>query len=247
MNVATLTAKPQHISVPTYGDFVEAMRRKHVYGDDNGLLRGISRLERRRDWAIPSYDFRRLLDPTFPGNVLNRIPTGMQQVLVPRKDRAFLFSFGEERQLLVQRFGVTTYPDDDGGHRFWFYAKAPDGPWLSRDGERARWEALVFEANYLLGNPQFFTVTPSRASVGNANKRRGWSGAPPLQATSIVNLTRIQRLGAAAQGTGLGLPKRPHDRIEHVRRLRDGRVIPVRACEIHKGVAPPAIDSVVRP
>ena len=141
--------------VPTYGDFVEAMRRKQVHGHDHGVLLDISRLERRRNWAIPSYDFGRLLDPTFSGNLIHRIPTGDTPVLPLRNDRAFVFTFGEERQLLIQRFGITTYPDDDGGYRFWFYSKAPNEPWLSMDGNRGRWETLAFQTTYLLTNPVF--------------------------------------------------------------------------------------------
>jgi hypothetical protein len=232
---------------PTYGDFVEAMRQKQVFGEEGGTLFEISRLERRRNWAISNYDFGRLLDPTFAGNLRSRLPRLGSRIDVPLKDRAFLFTFGVERQLLVQRFGINTYADDDGGHRFWFYTKAPEGPWLSKDGERGWWEPLVFEATYLLANPHFIDVTPSRASVGKANERRRLSGAAPVPATGIISLTRARRLGAAATGNGLGQPKRPHERVSHERRLRDGRVVSVRACEIHKGCRVPPQSLVVRP
>lgn len=231
----------------TYGDFVEAMRQKQVFGEENGTLFAISRLERRRNWAIPSYDFGRLLDPTFGSNLRSRIPALGTRIDVPLKDRAFLFTFGAERQLLIQRFGIDTYADDDGGHRFWFYTKAPEGPWLSKDGERNWWEPLIFEATYLLANPQFIEVTPSRTSVGKANKRRRLSGAALVPATGIISLTRKRRFGAAALGDGFGRPKRPHERVAHERRLRDGRVIPVRACEIHKGRSAPSENFMVRP
>jgi hypothetical protein len=231
----------------TYGDFVEAMRRKEVHGHDHGVLRDISRLERRRNWAIPSYDFGRLLDPTYRGNLLHRIPASGRAALPPGKDRALLFTFGSERRILIQRFGITTYADDDGGYRFWFYAKAPEGPWLNMDGKRKLWHALLFDATYLLANPQFIETATSRASVTNANQRRRMSGATPLPATGIVSLTRIRRLGAAAKGSGLGAPKRPHERTEHERRLRDGRVVPVRACEVHKGSPAQPQNLVVRP
>jgi hypothetical protein len=231
----------------TYGDFVEAMRQKRVHGHADGVLLEISRLERKRNWSIPSYDFGRLLDPTYLRNVLGRIPPTGSLPPPIKRDRAFLFTFGSERQVLIQRYGISDYPDDDDGPRFWFYAKAAGGPWLSMDGKKARWESLWIEATYLLTNPEFIEVAHSRASVGVANLRRRMAGAALLPATGVVNLTRFRRLGAAAPGTGLGSPKRPHDRSGHERRLRDGRVIKVRACEVHSGAAPSPIDLVVRP
>jgi hypothetical protein len=232
---------------PTYGDFVEAMRQKKVYGHANGALRDISRLERRRNWAIPSYDFGHLLDPTYRGNLLSRIPaTG--QVPIPGRDCAFLFTVGAKRQLLIQRFQVNTYPGDNGGVRVWFYETVPDGHWLSMDGKRELWERLAFDATYLLANPQIIKAPPNWASVKAANQRRRMSSAAPIPPTTgIIRLTRIQRLGAAATGSGLGAPKRPHDRLGHRRRLRDGRVIPVRPCEINKGLFAPPQNLVVRP
>lgn len=231
----------------TYGDFVEAMRRKQVFGYEAGHLFEISRLERRRNWAIPSYDFGRLLDPTFGGNLRSRLPPLGTHIDCPPTDRAFLFTMGVERLLLIQRFGIDTYADDDGGHRFWFYTKAPDGPWRSKDGKRGWWEPLVFEATYLLANPNFINVTPSRTSVAKANQRRRLSGAAPVPATRVLSLTRTRRFGAVAKGNGLGRPKRPHKRVGHERRLRDGRVISVRACEIRKGCSAPPQNFVVRP
>ena len=53
--------------------------------------------------------------------------------------------------------------------------------------------------------------------------------------------------GAVTYGTGDGPPKRPHDRSGHQRRLQDGRVVKVRACEIHKGAVTAPLHSVVRP
>ncbi|MCX7586219.1 HipA N-terminal domain-containing protein [Phenylobacterium sp. 58.2.17] len=140
-----------------------------------------------------------------------------------------------------------TYLLESGSDRVWFYAKAPETPWLSMDRERGQWEALVFDATYLLANPLVVEATPDRATVSHANKRRRLSGAALVPPTRVLQLTRIRRLGFVAQATGLGSPKRPHERVGHERRLRNGRIIPVRACEIHKGCAGEPLNLVVRP
>lgn len=232
---------------PTYGDFVEAMRTKKVHGHSNGMLLAITRMERRRNWAIPSYDFGRLLDPLYPRNVLGRIPPDSIPSSPPKRDSAFLLTIGSVRQLLIQRFGVTDYPDDDEGPRFWFFEKMPGQGWLSMDGKARQWQRLWEQVGYLLGNPHFIEVAANPTSVERANQRRRMAGAASVPPTGVVKLTRVRRTGAAIYGTGDGPPKRPHDRSEHQRRLRDGRVVKVRACEVHKGAVKAPLHSVVRP
>lgn len=232
---------------PTYGDFVEAMRTKKVHGHSNGMLLAITRMERRRNWAIPSYDFGRLLDPQYPPNVLDRIPPDSTPSRPPKRDSAFLFTIGSVRQLLIQRFGVTDYPDDDEGPRFWFFEKMPGEDWLSMDGKARQYQRLWEQAVYLLVNPRFIEVAANPTSVERANQQRRMAGAASVPPTGVVKLARIRRTGAVTHGTVDGPPKRPHDRSGHQRRLRDGRVVKVRACEVHKGAVKAALHSVVRP
>lgn len=232
------------MTAETYGAFVEAMRRGQVYGEELGQLVPISRLERGRNFAIESFDFGDLLDPSSL-NALTIPPEG-EMVDIPDQDRAFIFTLGGVRKVLIQRWGVQDYADDDGGPRFWFYVYEADKGWVSRDRNEAEWAPLVRAANHALANPQFIEMAADGDAVKAANNRLRMAGKPRLPATLVISLTRVRRRSDSAQGTGTGSAKRPHGRVAHERRLPDGRVVKVRACRVHADEKGEPINYVVR-
>lgn len=77
---------------------------------------------------------------------------------------------------------------------------------------------------------------PTAAMIGRGKKRRE---VPPV---CVLHLNReylekrkLPHSAEPGSGPEPGSPKSPHDRRAHFRRLRDGRVIPVRASRVHGG------------
>ena len=246
---ASLSSAPPPNAVATYGDFVESMRRGEVQAPSNAYPHAIPALERKRNWAVPSFDFSALLDPSARRNLLHRLPSSNGLAFRPPvQDAAYICSVGPERRLLVVRWGVKDYPDDDEGPRFYYYRKVGNGPWVSADGDRDEWQFFWAAAHYLLQNPRWVVSDADPSSVIHANKRRRMAGTRSLPPTQVIRLTRRVRTNrpSTAMATGAGAPKSPHHRKGHFRRLRDGRVVPVKPCKIHAGAAAPQ-NFVVRP
>ena len=67
------------------------------------------------------------------------------------------------------------------------------------------------------------------------NQLRRQRGLPALPV--VHRVIQLDHEGASYRGvsSGLGNPKRPHDRRGHARTLKSGKVVTVRACAIHGG------------
>lgn len=235
--------------VPTYGDFVEAIRLGNVSDSYNGQTYQLSRVERRRNWAIPSYDFGRLLDANCRKNILNRLPqTFSGRAETPDKNRVMLFTFDATRFVLIQRIGMWGQPVGGVSSCLWLFFYVGNGHWSNAVREPSLANMLVACADYLLDNPVEIEVLTDASTVASANRRRRMASGNLLPSTKVLSLTRRRWGGpkAAARSTGLGSPKRPHDRGAHDRHYANGTVAHIPACKIHKDCMDPT-DFVVVP
>lgn len=102
--------------------------------------------------------------------------------------------------------------------------------------DKLAWET-VNEILFLLATLSMPTTereTISTDFAANVNRGREKGKLAPIPEAVAIRLNPV-RNGSSRLGKGIGAPRCPHDRRAHVRRLRSGKVIPVRSCSIHGG------------
>lgn len=210
------------------------MTAKQVMALNPGMIVPLSRHERKRPWAIPSYDFQFLLDPADAGNLIGRLPSegGLSQAkdlerFVQAGDRAFLFSSNENGRL-VRRLWVARWGTKGAGRvrdhdaRYWFYISDGGGTWGSHHPQD---HLQMRQAVWLLNNPQLVSRDVDPDDIHAANRPQHLGVKRPVPSTSIIRLTRT--VAAPSQAPGSGSPKRPHDRRGYTC-VRRGKTIVVK-------------------
>lgn len=102
--------------------------------------------------------------------------------------------------------------------------------------EKLAWET-VNEILFLIATLSMPTTerkTISTELAANVNRGREKGKLAPIPEAVAIRLNPV-RNGSFRRGNGVGTPRCPHDRRAHVRRLRSGKVVPVRSCSIHDG------------
>ena len=212
----------------------------------------IRSIERRRNWAIPSYDFGHLLDAetgvVIPGNVVPDPSIFSDEAIDAfsrQGDVALLFSrstpSGVHRDLFVLRFGTEGYQrprTEETWH--WYFTSGPDGIWKYYDSAI---DPRVPLGIWLLNNP---TTIEREASQQDrkVNARLKLRNKPPLKATTVIRLTKP--VYPASASVGMGSPKRAHDRRGYSYRRKDGRIVHVPGpIKVNGGASTPAAYRVV--
>lgn len=191
----------------------------------------IPRIERKRNWDIPSFDFGHLLDLSHPDNLLADLS---RRQLHPRKqDIAIAFTRSGEPWILISRWGTREQPDDDDwSPRLWLYRRISDGSWENADSELLVLEYIYWCAEWLLQNPvRIEAVAGPRMRC----PRSGLNGPRSIRGPTVIRL--IQPVYPASGLHGTGSPRRPHDRRGHLRRYRSGKSVWVKASKIRGGAA----------
>ncbi|GFE77539.1 hypothetical protein NTCA1_51880 [Novosphingobium sp. TCA1] len=76
--------------------------------------------------------------------------------------------------------------------------------------------------------------TSASERLASVNRGRAKGKLPPIPDTIRITLGKPTVTSSASIGA-TGITQRPHDRRGHVRRLKSGRIVPVRAYSVHGG------------
>jgi len=221
-----------------YAAFVKAMEAGEVVVSDGVRREPYPRHMRRRNWSMESYQFGDLLDPGNPESLWASVMPKMKRLrprgtstYTPQVTSAYSLTIHGVPHVIIKR--MTMIPRRGERPVFSSFWLASEGVWEVARSDHREILQLIKSADWMLEDREAIEVEQSP----KVRLTRPSTASRILPGTSII---RLKRRVYTTQSTGRpGSEKRPHERRSHVRRLRGGRVVTVRASSIRGGTGRP--------
>ena len=144
------------------------------------------------------------------------------------------------RRWTLMPFQFVVHQGDNTGVEFNFDPRANLSPDVEAEyvlDMRTKYsEALVL--TLLLRSNGIVIEEPELSRTAEVNRGRASAKLPPLSRTRVIRFGHLKR--ATSTVSGIGSPKRPHERRGHYRKLRTGKVVPIAASKVHGGADAPS-------
>lgn len=197
-------------------------------------------IDQSRRWSNPPQD---ILAPAFFIDDFELLPFGEldDPVALPMPFETFWLVFDVPKGIALagnstsRRVAIVVNDCSEEAFEFFVWGHAPSGRWgplqLWHPGTSDAFEAMIASAIWQISQSDREAVETDslcRLNAGRAKSKRNIGQVPPFIRIS-------KRLYRQTGVGGVGSPKGPHERRGHLRRLKSGRQVVVRASSIHGG------------